>query len=52
MRYKKGKKKTSLNTESVIRPQYCTVNTPITVQHIRQTNHVKEGAKRLAYTHE
>ena len=51
MRYKRAKK-TSLNTESVIRPQYCTVNTPITVQHIRLTNYVKEGTLRSAYTHE
>ena len=52
MRYKKDKKKkkTSPNTDSVVRPQYCTVNASVAVQHIRQTNHVKEGAKRLAYT--
>ena len=54
MRYKKDKKKkkTSPNTDSVVRPQYCTVNASVAVQHIRKTNHVKEGAKRLAYTHE
>ena len=53
MRYKKGKKKkTSPNTDSVARPQYCTVNASVAVQHIRLTNHVKGGAKRLAYTHE
>ena len=52
MRYKKGKKKTSPNTDSVARPRYCTANTSVAVQHIRLTNHVKEGTLRSAYTHE
>ena len=51
MRYKMGKK-TGLNTGSVIRPQYCSVNTSIAAQHIRLTNHVKQGNMRLAYSHE
>ena len=45
--------KNSLNTGSVIRPQYCAVNTSIAVQHIRlcvQVNHVKQGNMRLAYS--
>ena len=45
--------KNSLNTGSVIRPQYCTVNTSIAVQHIRlcvQVNLVKQGNMRLEYS--
>ena len=37
---------------SVIRPQYCTFNTSIAVQHIQmcvQVNHVKQATTRLAY---
>ena len=37
---------------SVIRPQYCTFNTSIAVQHIQmcvQANHVKQATTRLAY---
>ena len=37
---------------SVIRPQYCTSNTSIAVQHIRmcvQVNHVKQATMRLTY---
>ena len=32
---KNGQKKTGLNTGSIIRPQYCSVNTSIAVQVIR-----------------
>ena len=52
MRYKKEIKTGQNTMSSVIRPQYCTFNTSIAVQHIQmcvQVNHVKQATMRLAY---